>query len=62
MATSEAQKKASAKYDKENVVGKYLKLNKNTDQDIIEFLKGKNLQTLFKKLVRDEIEREYENK
>lgn len=37
---SEAQKRASAKYDKENTKGLYLKLNVNTDEDILDYLEG----------------------
>ena len=37
MATN-AQSRASAKYDKAHTKGIYLKLNKETDADIINFL------------------------
>ena len=56
MATK-AQIKASAKYDKENTKGIYLKLNRTTDADIIEYLKGvDNVQGLIKKLIREKIQ------
>lgn len=55
MAT-QAQIKAQAKYDKENTVGVYLKLNKTTDADIIEHLhKVSNRQGYIKELIRDDI-------
>lgn len=57
---TEAQKRATQKYDKENTVQYHLKLNKNTDSDIIEFLDtlpielgGK--QGFIKGLIRDYI-------
>ena len=54
MAT-EAQKRASAKYDKAHTKGIYLKLNTKTDADIIEFLNGvDNVQRYIKKLIRND--------
>ena len=51
--TSEAQKRASAKYDKANTKGIYLKLNKETDADIISYLEeADNVQGLIKELIR----------
>ena len=50
----ERQRKASAKYDKENTVGVHLKLNKGSDADIIEMLnESGNKQGLIKKLLRE---------
>lgn len=55
MATN-AQKRASAKYDKENTKGIYLKLNKTTDADIIEYLNNvDNVQGLIKDLLKRHI-------
>lgn len=55
MATK-AQARASAKYDKDNTKGIYLKLNKTTDADIIEYLsKVDNVQGLIKDLIRRHI-------
>jgi hypothetical protein len=52
--TSEAQKRASTKYDKANTKGIYLKLNRTTDADIIEYLeKADNVQGLIKDLIRN---------
>lgn len=52
--TSDAQKRASAKYDKDNTKGIYLKLNLTTDADIIEYLKGvDNIQGHIKSLIRE---------
>ena len=57
MATTDAQKKAIAKYDAENTVQIHLKLNRRTDADIIEALgeapEGK--QGFIKRLIREEI-------
>lgn len=51
--TSKAQSRASAKYDKEHTKGIYLKLNKETDADIIDYLNGKeNVQGYIKRLIR----------
>ena len=52
---SESQKRAKAKYDKNNVIGKYLKLNKNTDNDIIKHLEDKQFQTYVKELIRKDM-------
>ena len=52
----ESQLRANAKYDKENTKGLYLKLNKNTDIDIIEHLSGQeNKQGYIKSLIRCDI-------
>ena len=52
MATK-AQSRASAKYDKAHTKGIYLKLNLETDKDIIEFLAGvENVQGYIKNLIR----------
>ena len=54
--TTEAQKRASAKYDKANTTGVYLKLNKETDSDILEHLgKVGNKQGYIKELIRSDI-------
>lgn len=54
--TSEAQKRASAKYDAENTTGIYLKLNNKTDADIIEHLaKQENKQGYIKELIRQDM-------
>ena len=51
--TSDAQKRASAKYDKAHTKGIYLKLNTESDKDIIEFLAGvDNVQGYIKDLIR----------
>ena len=57
---SDAQKRASAKYDKKNTKGVYLKLNKETDADIINFLSlGGNNQGLIKSLLREYMAKAY---
>lgn len=57
MAT-EAQRKATAKYDKKNTVNKMLKLNKTTDVDILKrFEEVGNVQGYIKRLIREDIKR-----
>ena len=56
--TSEAQKRAQAKYDKANTTQIILKLNKKTDADILEKLQGvDNRQGYIKELIRQDLER-----
>ena len=56
MAT-EAQRKATAKYDRENTVKKMLKLNKTTDIDILKrFDEVGNVQGYIKSLIRNDIQ------
>ena len=58
MATKEAKRMASAKYDKANTKGIYLKLNKNTDADIIERLEESgNVQGYIKSLIRKDMDK-----
>lgn len=55
MAT-QAQKEAAARYDKGNTKGIYLKLNINTDKDILEYLQDvPNVQGYIKALIRKNI-------
>ena len=55
MAT-EAQKRATAKYDKAKTKGIYLKLNIVTDSDIIEHLKNTdNVQGYIKNLIKQDM-------
>lgn len=50
---SKAQAKASAKYDKANTKGIYLKLNTRTDADILDILSNVgNVQGYIKQLIR----------
>ena len=54
---SEAQVKASIKYDKKNAKNITLKMNKNNDKDILDHLaKVDNVNGYIKKLIRQEIE------
>ena len=56
MATKEAKIRAQAKYDKDHTKGIYLKLNKETDADIIGYLEEvENVQGLIKSLIRREM-------
>lgn len=53
---SEAQKRASAKWEAENTIQVKLKLHKTNDRDIIEKLKSKDSkQGYIKQLIRDDI-------
>lgn len=55
---TEAQKRAIDKYQKANVRRYVLKVNKNTEQDIIEFLDGlKSVNGEIKRLIREEIKK-----
>lgn len=57
MATTEAQKKAQARYDAQNTKRLSLKLNKNTDADILAWLEAeRNVQGYIKSLIRKDIE------
>lgn len=54
---TEAQKKATAKYDKNNTRIYSLKLNTNTDKEIIEILDSTgNVQGFIKGLIREYIQ------
>lgn len=56
--TTVAQRRAILKYDKKTAKGIYLKLNKETDKEIIEFLEHEeNKQGLIKELILKEMER-----
>lgn len=56
--TSDAQKRAVAKYDRENTKSYLLKLNKKTDADIIEFLEQQpNKLAYLKNLIRDDLKK-----
>ena len=58
MMTTEAQKKAIDKYQKANIKRYVLKVNKNTEQDIIEFLDGlKSFNGEIKRMIRDEMKK-----
>ena len=53
---TEAEKRASAKYDAKTTVGLYLTLNKKTDADILEKLDAVgNKQGYIKSLIRMDI-------
>lgn len=55
---NKAQIKASAKYDKANTKGIYLKINKITDADILEYLEQvENIQGTIKRLIREDAKR-----
>lgn len=54
--TSDAQKRATLKYDSKNTVQYHLKLNKTTDADIIEKLNSvESKQAYIKELIRANI-------
>ena len=55
--TTEAQKKATIKYSKKHILQKNIKLNKETDADIIQHLeKQDNVNGYLKDLIRKDIE------
>ena len=54
--TSDSKLKAIAKYDKAHCTGVYLKLNNETDKDILEKLSSvPNRQGYIKQLIRNDI-------
>ena len=56
MSTFEARYRANKKYDDKNTVRLSLKLNKNTDKDIIEKLKSvPSMQGYIKELIRKDL-------
>lgn len=58
MKITEAQKRATMKYEKANIRRVVLKLNKNTDQDIIAFLDAqKSVNGEIKRILREYIEK-----
>ena len=58
---TEAQKKASSKYDKENTKTFTIKLNYNTDGDLIAFLEMlENRQGYIKKLITNDLRKNTE--
>lgn len=57
-----AQKRAKEKYDKANTVQVKIKLNLNTDSDIIEALeRSGNKQGYIKELIRNDLKRKLES-
>ena len=57
-----AQKRAKEKYDKANTVQVKIKLNLNTDSDIIEALeRSGNKQGYIKELIRNDLKRKRES-
>ena len=56
MKTTDAQMRATMKYEKANIKRVVLKLNKNTDQDIIAFLEAqKSVNGEIKRIIREYI-------
>ena len=52
----ESQRKANAKYDRANTTRVYIKLNNNTDTDILDHLQNIiNKQGYIKSLIREDI-------
>ena len=51
-----SKSKNSIKYDKENTKRVYIKLNKNTDKDILDYLESvSNKQGYIKELIRKDM-------
>lgn len=56
--TSEAKKAAKAKYDAKTAKYISLKLNQNTDRDLIDhLLKQENVQGYLKRLIREDMKK-----
>lgn len=54
---SKAQIEATARYDQKNVKGVYIKLNRQTDADIIKHLENvQNVQGYIKQLIRADLQ------
>lgn len=57
--TTDAQKRAVAKYDRENAVSLVMKLNRKTDQDILARLAAvDSKQGYIKRLIREDMARD----
>ena len=57
--TSDSQIRAQAAYDRKNTIRLSMKLNIQTDKDIIEWIRNqKSMQGTIKKLIRNEIARD----
>lgn len=54
---TEAQKRAVAKYERNNIKRYVVKLNRKTDADLIAYLQGRKAQTEFKTALRAMLER-----
>lgn len=62
MTASESQKRATARYDKQNTIPVYLKLNRKTDADILHKLDSvENRQGYIKCLIRSDIAKGEDN-
>ena len=60
--TVNAHTKAQAKYDKTHTTGFYMKLNKETDEDILEWLSMQSSkQGAIKQLIREAIQKSEES-
>ena len=58
MSVKEYQKRAAAKYNKNNTKTYSVKLNRNTDADIMDFLDAiENRNMYIKTLIREDMER-----
>lgn len=54
--TTEAQRRANARYDEQSTTQIKMKLNNKTDKDILDYLKTKsNKQGYIKQLIRNDI-------
>ena len=54
--TTEAQKKATERYQKANIKRYVLKVNKSTEKDLIDFLDGlKPFNSEMKKIIREQM-------
>ena len=59
MMISDAKRKTNMDYDRKNTKLIGMKLNKNTDADILEYLSTQeNIQGYLKRLIREDMKRE----
>ena len=56
MPVSDAQKRATKKWQKENTVMIAMRLQKTTDADILQYFEGKQKQTVIKAALREYME------
>lgn len=59
MSTSEALKRAQAKYDKANTAMKCVKFNRNTEKDELHWLESRDepFATYIKRLIREDMKK-----
>jgi hypothetical protein len=53
--TTEAQKRARNKYNKENIANKVVSFNKNTEAELLEWIQDLAFGTYVKQLIREDM-------